>query len=114
MAPPLSFLESYQPYLASLTGFFTVESFLERASDGFVLPGQRAALWDGALAGLKATLEGALERMGGAEEMLLVKDFVVLVASALEHAGYQVGRVGVGGCGGGGWGEGARRVMGKG
>jgi len=91
MAPPPNFLESYQPYLASLTGFFAIESYLERASDDFVLPGQRAALWDGALRGVKATLEGALERMGGVEEMLMVKDFVVLVCGALEHAGYQVG-----------------------
>ncbi|GBF94883.1 hypothetical protein Rsub_08126 [Raphidocelis subcapitata] len=90
LAPPAHFSESYEPYLASLAGFFVIESYLERAGDGFIPEGQRAALWDSALRSVKAALEGALDRMPSPRDMLAVKDFVLLACSALEHAGYQV------------------------
>jgi hypothetical protein len=79
---------------AQVTGFFVVESFVARVTDGLVTPAQGLVLWDVALRSLKQQLERAMESLRSAQQMLLVKDFVILVCVALERAGYQVGHRG--------------------
>ncbi|KAF6251582.1 hypothetical protein COO60DRAFT_605748 [Scenedesmus sp. NREL 46B-D3] len=90
LQPPQDFVECHRAYLAQVAGFFVVESYVQRVSDGLVGPAEGAALWAGAQRPLKAALEAAFERLGTASLMLLVKDFVLLVCVALERAGYQV------------------------
>jgi hypothetical protein len=85
--------------LSQVAGFFVIESYVQRVTDGLVGPAEGAALWAGAQRSLKATLEAAFEQLGTASLMLMVKDFVLLVCVALERAGYQVRD----GCGVQGW-----------
>lgn len=73
-----------------VAGFFVIESYVQRVTDGLVGPAEGAALWAGAQRSLKATLEAAFDQLGTASLMLMVKDFVLLVCVALERAGYQV------------------------
>jgi hypothetical protein len=95
-----AFLDSYQPFLAQVVGFFAIEAYVARVTDGLVAPGAAAALWGASQRSLKATLEGALGAVGGgggsaaaaddaasaAARLLLVKDFVLLACQALERA----------------------------
>jgi hypothetical protein len=80
-----------------VTGFFVIEAYVGRLTEGGVAGGGGGVLlWDAALRQLAVVLERALEGARAAEEMLAVKDFLLLVATALERAGYQVrGVVGV-------------------
>ncbi|WIA33058.1 hypothetical protein OEZ86_006214 [Tetradesmus obliquus] len=93
LQPPQDFLESHRAYLAQVAGFFVIESYVQRVTDGLVGPAEGAALWAGAQRSLKATLEAAFDQLGTASLMLMVKDFVLLVCVALERAGYQVAPV---------------------
>jgi hypothetical protein len=77
-------------YCSQVAGFFVIESYVQRVTDGLVGPAEGAALWAGAQRSLKATLEAAFEQLSTASLMLMVKDFVLLVCVALERAGYQV------------------------
>lgn len=75
-----------------MTGFFVIEAYVGRLTEGGVAGGGGGVLlWDAALRQLAVVLERALEGARAAEEMLAVKDFLLLVATALERAGYQVG-----------------------
>ena len=71
---------------------------MARVTDGLVTPAQGLVLWDVALRSLKQQLERAMDSLRSAQQMLLVKDFVILVCVALERAGYQV-QMGMGGAG---------------
>ncbi|KAF8067252.1 SEC15A [Scenedesmus sp. PABB004] len=93
LQPRGNFMETHQAYLAQVTGFFVVESYVQRVSGGLVGAPEGAALWGGALPGLRAALSAALEGLGSAPLLLMVKDFVALAAVALERAGYQVAPV---------------------
>jgi hypothetical protein len=77
-------------YCLQVAGFFVIESYVQRVTDGLVGPVEGAALWAGAQRSLKSTLEAAFEQLSTASLMLMVKDFVLLVCVALERAGYQV------------------------
>jgi hypothetical protein len=77
-------------YCSQVAGFFVIESYVQRVTDGLVGPAEGAALWAGAQRSLKSTLEAAFEQLSTASLMLMVKDFVLLVCVTLERAGYQV------------------------
>jgi len=63
-------------------GFFIVEDRVQRAAD-MAVGLQLGAGWEAAVACLKATLESAFESMTSAESLIAVKDFVLLVCTAL-------------------------------
>ena len=63
-------------------GFFIVEDRVQRAAD-MAVGLQLGAGWEAAVACLKATLESAFESMTSAELLIAVKDFVLLVCTAL-------------------------------
>ncbi len=65
-----------------VVGFFIVEDRVQRAAD-MAVGMQLGAGWEAAVACLKATLESAFESMTSAESLLAVKDFVLLVCTAL-------------------------------
>ncbi|GIM11364.1 hypothetical protein Vretimale_14890 [Volvox reticuliferus] len=92
LAPPGNFLESYQSYLAQVTGFFVVEDAVRTATPDLLSSDSVALLWDAAAGSLRAVLGRALEEaLGGgapASIMLLLKDFMLLVCSALGTRGF--------------------------
>ena len=62
-----------------------------RVSEDLVGPQEAAGLWGVALRSLKGSLEAAFEtQLHTAPQMLMVKEFVVLMCVALERAGHQV------------------------
>ena len=65
-----------------VVGFFIVEDRVQRAAD-MAVGLQLGAGWEAAVACLKATLESAFESMTSAESLIAVKDFVLLVCTAL-------------------------------
>ncbi len=110
LTPPPNFIESYQKFIAQVgsmnvfgsacshvsicsesydeqksvqvVGFFIVEDRVQRAAD-MAVGLQLGAGWEAAVACLKATLESAFESMTSAESLIAVKDFVLLVCTAL-------------------------------
>ncbi|KAG2441077.1 hypothetical protein HXX76_003930 [Chlamydomonas incerta] len=92
LAPPARFLEAYQSYLAQVVGFFVVEDAVAAAAADLVTPDSAALLWEAAAASLRGVLGRALEEaLGGgapASIMLLLKDFMLLVCSALGARGF--------------------------
>ncbi|KAG2450370.1 hypothetical protein HYH02_004875 [Chlamydomonas schloesseri] len=92
LAPPARFLEAYQAYLAQVVGFFVVEDAVAAAAPDLVSADSAALLWEAAAASLRGVLGRALEEaLGGgapASIMLLLKDFMLLVCSALGARGF--------------------------
>lgn len=68
---------------AQLVGFFIVEDRVQRGAEDLTLGLQLDAGWESGAATLKALLEGAFESAAAAPQLLEVKDFVLLVCSAL-------------------------------
>ncbi|GFR47255.1 hypothetical protein Agub_g8941, partial [Astrephomene gubernaculifera] len=105
LAPPPNFLEGYQAYLAQVVGFFVVEDAVRSCCPPLLPPGSSSSgpssssepdsgslLWEEAAGGLRGVLARALEEAlsGGAPAsiMLLLKDFMLLVCSALGTRGF--------------------------
>ena len=82
-----SFLESYQSYFGAVAGFFVVEGHVVRAAGGAITAGQLAASWDRAAGALSTQLAAQLARIPSAGELLLVADYVRLLAAALQQLG---------------------------
>lgn len=75
-----------------ITGFFIIESFVQRSADGLVSAADGAMLWASAARMLRSVLEAALPQLDSAAQLVMGKDYVTLVCAALERAGYQVRR----------------------
>ncbi|GLC33371.1 hypothetical protein PLESTB_000340000 [Pleodorina starrii] len=92
LAPPANFLEAYQSYLAQVTGFFVVEDAVRAVAPDLLSADSAALLWEAAAGSLRGVLGRALEEAlaGGAPAsiMLLLKDFMLLVCSALGARGF--------------------------
>ncbi|KAG2484967.1 hypothetical protein HYH03_016264 [Edaphochlamys debaryana] len=92
LAPPPAFLENYQAYLARVTGFFVVEDAVRTAAPDLLPPDAAALLWEAAAGSLRGVLGAALEEALGAGSpaaiMLLLKDFMLLVCSALTNRSF--------------------------
>jgi len=84
------FVDVYQSYLNQVVGFFLIEDRVLRTSDGITSPSAVDALWETALSQIKVALEGAYERLGDPNALLLVKDFVHLVCRALAACTFHV------------------------
>ncbi|PNH12825.1 putative exocyst complex component 6, partial [Tetrabaena socialis] len=92
--PDIATLHPGQPL--QVTGFFVVEdAVLSAAPDLLPSPDAAALLWEAAAGSLRGVLRRALEEaLGGtapASIMLLLKDFMLLVCSALSERGFATG-----------------------
>lgn len=84
------FLESHQPFLSQVAGFFIVEERVFRTADGLLSESQMETTWEIALAKVTSTLEDQFSRMRTASHFLLIKDYVTLLAAAVKKYGYPI------------------------
>ncbi|CAN6319658.1 unnamed protein product [Urochloa humidicola] len=84
------FLESRQPFLAQVAGFFIVEERVLRTADGLLTESQVESTWETAIAKITSILEEQFARMRTASHFLLIKDYVTLLGAAVNKYGYQI------------------------
>lgn len=84
------FLESHQPFLAQVAGFFIVEERVLRTADGLLSESQVETTWETAVAKITSVLEDQFPRMGTASHLLLIKDYVTLLGAVVKKYGYQI------------------------
>jgi exocyst complex component 6 len=84
------FLESHQPFLAQVAGFFIVEERVFRTADGLLSESQVETTWETALAKVTSTLEDQFSRMRIASHFLLIKDYVTLLGATVKKYGYPI------------------------
>ncbi|KAL5218950.1 hypothetical protein ABZP36_019634 [Zizania latifolia] len=84
------FLESHQPLLAQVAGFFIVEQRVLRTANGLLSESQVETTWETALAKITSILEDQFSRMSTASHLLLVKDYVTLLGTTVNKYGYQI------------------------
>lgn len=85
------FLESHQPFLATIAGYFIVEDRVLRTAGGLLLPNQVETMWETAVLKVTALLDEQFTRMDIASHLLMVKDYVTLLSATLRQYGYEVG-----------------------
>ncbi|XP_073109789.1 exocyst complex component SEC15A [Elaeis guineensis] len=84
------FLESHQPFLAQIAGFFIVEDRVLRTAGGLLSESQVETIWDTAISNMTSVLEDQFSRMDAASHLLLIKEFVTLLGATLTRYGYRV------------------------
>ncbi|GLT76976.1 hypothetical protein SLA2020_486060 [Shorea laevis] len=84
------FVESYQTFLAQIAGHFIVEDRVLRTAGGLLSADQVETMWETAVAKLTSILEEQFSQMDSATHLLLVKDYVTLLAATLRQYGYGV------------------------
>ncbi|KAJ1687079.1 hypothetical protein LUZ63_018469 [Rhynchospora breviuscula] len=84
------FLESHQPFLAQIAGFFIVEDRVLRTAGGLLTEDQVESTWDTAIAKITAILEDQFTRLDTASHLLLIKDYVSLLGVTLKRYRYRV------------------------
>ncbi|WCJ28724.1 exocyst complex component sec15A [Euphorbia peplus] len=87
------FIESYQTYLAQIAGYFIVEDRVLRTGGGILLTDQVETMWETAVTKMTSILEEQFSRMDSATHLLLVKDYVTLLASTIRKYGYDVTQI---------------------
>ncbi|KAK6942133.1 Exocyst complex subunit Sec15, C-terminal [Dillenia turbinata] len=90
ISPSQPFLESYQPYLAQIAGYFIVEDRVLRTGGGLLLPDQVDTMWETAVAKMTAVLEKQISQIDIASHLLLIKDYITLLGATLRQYGYEM------------------------
>ncbi|XP_062205335.1 exocyst complex component SEC15A-like [Phragmites australis] len=83
------FVESYQPFLSQVAGFFIVEDRVLRTADGLLSESQVETMWETAISKVMSILEEQFSRMDATNHLLLVKDYVSLLGTSMKKYGYQ-------------------------
>ncbi|KAL6642918.1 hypothetical protein ACP70R_021099 [Stipagrostis hirtigluma subsp. patula] len=83
------FVESHQPFLAQVAGFFIVEDRVLRTADGLLSESQVETMWETAVSKVTSILEEQFSRMDAANHLLLVKGYVTLLGATMKNYGYQ-------------------------
>ncbi|CAD6211503.1 unnamed protein product [Miscanthus lutarioriparius] len=84
------FLESHQPFLAQVAGFFIVEERVLRTADGLLSESQVETIWETAIGKITSILEEQFSRMRTASHFLLIKDYVTLLGAAVNKYSYRI------------------------
>ncbi|GAB2221686.1 hypothetical protein Drorol1_Dr00012871 [Drosera rotundifolia] len=84
------FLESHQPLLALVAGYFIVEDRVMRTAGGLLEASQLETMWETSVSKIKSLLEEQFSLMSAAAHLLLVKDYVTLLGATLRQYGYEV------------------------
>ncbi|KAG5054592.1 hypothetical protein GLYMA_03G089100v4 [Glycine max] len=87
------FVESHQTFLAQIAGYFIVEDKVLRTAGGLLVPDKVETMWETALAKVTSMLDMQFSHMNSATHLLLVKDYVTLLASTLRQYGYDIGQL---------------------
>lgn len=87
------FVESYQTFLAQIAGYFIVEDRVLRTTGDLLSADQVETIWETAVAKITSLLGDQFSNMDSATHLLLVKDYVTLLAATLRQYGYEVGPI---------------------
>ncbi|KGN57519.1 exocyst complex component SEC15A [Cucumis sativus] len=87
------FVESYQTLFSQIAGYFIVEDRVMRTAKGLLSAERVDAMLETAVSKLTSLLEEQFSLMDSATHLLLVKDYVTLLASALRLYGYEIAPV---------------------
>ncbi|CAN1337658.1 Exocyst complex component SEC15A [Linum perenne] len=82
------FIESYQTYLAQVAGYFIVEDRVLRTASGVLSSDQVETMWETAKNKVTSLLDDQFNHTDSATHLLLVKDYVTLLAETLRQYGY--------------------------
>ncbi|KAA0037129.1 hypothetical protein IC582_013475 [Cucumis melo] len=87
------FVESYKAFFSQIAGYFIVEDRVMRTAKGLLSAERVDAMLETAVSKLTSLLEEQFSLMDSATHLLLVKDYVTLLASALRPYGYEIAPV---------------------
>ncbi|OWM73098.1 exocyst complex component SEC15A-like [Punica granatum] len=85
------FVESHQSYFAQIAGHFIVDDRVTRTAGGLLVADQIEMMWVRAVAKMVSALNDQFSRMDSTTHLLLIKDYVALLAATLRQYGYEVG-----------------------
>ncbi|KAJ3673888.1 hypothetical protein LUZ60_005880 [Juncus effusus] len=85
------FLESHQPYLGQIAGFFIVEDRVLRTAGGLLSEEQVESTFESAIGKMTAVLEFQFSKLDTASHLLLIKDYVSLLGTTLKRYGFRTG-----------------------
>ncbi|CAN0910230.1 Exocyst complex component SEC15A [Linum grandiflorum] len=88
------FIESYQTYLAQIAGYFIVEDRVLRTGNGVLSSDQVETMWETAVNKVTSLLDHQFNsHADSATHLLLVKDYVTLLADTLQQYGYDTAKI---------------------
>ncbi|CAI0374598.1 unnamed protein product [Linum tenue] len=87
------FIESYQTYLAQIAGYFIVEDRVLRTASGVLSSDQVETMWETAVNKVTYLLDDQFNHTDSATHLLLVKDYVTLLAETLRQYGYDTSQI---------------------
>ena len=83
------FVESHQPFLSQIAGFFIIEDRVLRTADGLLSESQVATMWETAISKVTSILEQQFSLMDTANHLLNVKGYISLLGTTMKKYGYQ-------------------------
>ncbi|OEL32269.1 Exocyst complex component SEC15A [Dichanthelium oligosanthes] len=83
------FVESHQPFLAQIAGFFIIEDRVLRTADGLLSESQVETMWETAISKVTSILEQQFSLMDTASHHLNVKGCISLLGVTMKKYGYQ-------------------------
>ncbi|PAN47315.1 hypothetical protein PAHAL_9G251300 [Panicum hallii] len=83
------FVESHQPFLAQIAGFFIIEDRVLRTADGLLSESQVETMWETAISKVTSILEQQFSLMDTANHLLNVKGYISLLGTTMKKYGYQ-------------------------
>ncbi|CAN6299433.1 unnamed protein product [Urochloa humidicola] len=83
------FLESHQPFLAQIAGFFIIEDRILRTADGLLSESQVETMWETAVSKVTSILEQQFSLMDTANHLISVKGYISLLGTTMKKYGYQ-------------------------
>jgi hypothetical protein len=83
------FVESHQPFLAQIAGFFIIEDRVLRTADGLLSESQVETMWETAISKVTSILEQQFSLMDTANNLLNVKGYISLLGATMKKYGYQ-------------------------
>ncbi|CAN1174950.1 Exocyst complex component SEC15A [Linum perenne] len=88
------FIDLYQAYLAQIAGYFIVEDRVLRTGNGVLCSDQVETMWDTAVNKVTSLLDHQYNSQAdSATHLLLVKDYVTLLADTLQQYGYDTAKI---------------------
>ncbi|CAL4941804.1 unnamed protein product [Urochloa decumbens] len=83
------FLESHQPFLAQIAGFFIIEDRVLRTADGLLSESQVETMWETAISKVTSILEQQFSLMDTANHLINVNGYISLLGTTMKKYGYQ-------------------------
>ncbi|CAN6443434.1 unnamed protein product [Victoria cruziana] len=90
ITPAQPFLEFHQTFFAQVAGYFIIEDRVLRTAGNLLSVEQVESVWDSTVSKVASLVEEHFSHMDSANDLLVIKDNVTLLASTLKRFGYPV------------------------